>query len=327
MVPIWAVICTVLIVVLLAISIFLLVIKKRTSRAIVQPQDDAATLQGSIHEKNKHISIPNACYFADKIEIESSDDPYYKDAGGFVSIDLDNNIKKEEYSNEINYTSLPNASTSTIVTAIEEGQAATVARQVIRSASRKSRTRSMVITDEASMFTEKVPDISTYATVRRPPAHFKMKDENNSQTISKATPYNKQDKTLPRKNQLQHLFNDASTDGLESNNSTIRNNKMPNRNVDTIRRMLQSSWSGHNLKSSESSSTLSSGISSIRPIASPVGSINPRLQNQQLVSLSLKANQVQRRQRPTIIGYMDGPKPTASFSSSTVQTVIPADEV
>ncbi|RCH82689.1 hypothetical protein CU097_005475 [Rhizopus azygosporus] len=324
MVPIWAVICTVLIVVLLAISIFIFVIKKRTSRAIVQPQDDAATLQGSIHEKNKHNSTSAICYFADKIEIESSDDPYYKDAGGFVSIDLDN-IKKEEHSNEINYTSLPNASTSTIVTAIEEGQAATVARQVIRSASRKSRTRSMVITDESSMFTEKVPDISTYATVRRPPAHFKIKDKNVSQTISKATPY--KDKTLPRNNQLQHLFNDASTGDLESNNSTIRNNKMPSRNVDTIRRMLQSSWSGHNLKSSESSSTLSSGISSIRPIASPVGSINPRLQNQQLVSLSLKANQVQRRQRPTIIGYMDGPKPTASFSSSTVQTVIPADEV
>lgn len=324
MVPIWAVICTVLIVVLLAISIFLFVIKKRTSRAIVQPQDDAATLQGSIHEKNKHNSTSVICYFADKIEIESSDDPYYKDAGGFVSIDLDN-IKKEEHSNEINYTSLPNASTSTIVTAIEEGQAATVARQVIRSASRKSRTRSMVITDESSMFTEKVPDISTYATVRRPPTHFKVKDENVSQTISKATPY--KDKTLPRKNQLQHLFDDASTGDLESNSSTIRNNKMPSRNVDTIRRMLQSSWSGHNLKSSESSSTLSSGISSVRPIASPVGSINPRLQNQQLVSLSLKANQVQRRQRPTIIGYMDGPKPTASFSSSTVQTVIPADEV
>ena len=74
MVPIWAVICTVLIVVLFAISIFLFIIKKRTSRAIVQPQDDAATLQGSIHEKDKRISIPNACYFDDKIEIESSDD-------------------------------------------------------------------------------------------------------------------------------------------------------------------------------------------------------------------------------------------------------------
>jgi hypothetical protein len=109
-------------------------------------------------------------------------------------------------------------------------------------------------------------------------------------------------------------------------------------NVDTIRRMLQSSWSGNNLKESGSSNSLSSSDymgsvgSSYRPIASPLGSVNPRLQNQHLVSLSLKANAVQQqgRSRPSMpVGFMnegEGPIPTASFSSSTVRTMIPADE-
>lgn len=118
-----------------------------------------------------------------------------------------------------------------------------------------------------------------------------------------------------------------------SKNNTLR--KMGS-NVDTIRRMLQSSWSGNNLKESGSSSSLSSSDymgsvgSSYRPIASPLGSVNPRLQNQHLVSLSLKANAVQQRSRPSMpVDFMnngDGPIPTASFSSSTVRTMIPADE-
>lgn len=118
-----------------------------------------------------------------------------------------------------------------------------------------------------------------------------------------------------------------------SKNNTLR--KMGS-NVDTIRRMLQSSWSGNNLKESGSSSSLSSSDymgsvgSSYRPIASPLGSVNPRLQNQHLVSLSLKANAVQQRSRPSMpVDFMnngEGPIPTASFSSSTVRTMIPADE-
>lgn len=120
-----------------------------------------------------------------------------------------------------------------------------------------------------------------------------------------------------------------------SKNNTVR--KMGN-NVDTIRRMLQSSWSGNNLKESGSSNSLSSSSdymgsvgSSYRPVASPLGSVNPRMQNQHLVSLSLKATANQQgRNRPSMpIGFMndgEGPMPTASFSSSTVRTMIPAEE-
>ncbi|KAF1804392.1 hypothetical protein V8B55DRAFT_1106105 [Mucor lusitanicus] len=144
-----------------------------------------------------------------------------------------------------------------------------------------------------------------------------------------------------------------STSPYSSKNNTLR--KMGN-NVDTIRRMLQSSWSGNNLKESGSNQSLSSSSagdrtssymgsvgSSYRPVASPLGSVNPRLQNQHLVSLSLKASTSQAaRSRPSMpIGFMNedtsiegaggaggggGPAPTASFSSSTVRTMIPAEE-
>ncbi|GAN06221.1 hypothetical protein MAM1_0116c05701 [Mucor ambiguus] len=139
-----------------------------------------------------------------------------------------------------------------------------------------------------------------------------------------------------------------STSPYSSKNNTLR--KMGS-NVDTIRRMLQSSWSGNNLKESGSNQSLSSSSagdrtssymgsvgSSYRPVASPLGSVNPRLQNQHLVSLSLKASTSQAaRSRPSMpIGFMNedtnieggggGPAPTASFSSSTVRTMIPAEE-
>ncbi|KAI8644565.1 hypothetical protein BD408DRAFT_481160 [Parasitella parasitica] len=136
-----------------------------------------------------------------------------------------------------------------------------------------------------------------------------------------------------------------ATSPYSSKNSTLC--KAGN-NVDTIRKMLQSSWSGNNLKESGSSHSLSSSSagdrnssymgsigSSYRPVASPLGSVNPRLQNQHLVSLSLKASTSQTtRSRPSMpIGFMNedtsaegGPAPTASFSSSTVRTMIPAEE-
>ncbi|KAI8880563.1 hypothetical protein K501DRAFT_301918 [Backusella circina FSU 941] len=127
-----------------------------------------------------------------------------------------------------------------------------------------------------------------------------------------------------------------------SQNNTL--NKVGN-NMDAIRKMLQSSWSNNNLKESGSNSSISSssdignrgsyigsvGSSSYKPVASPLGSVNPRLQNQHLVSLSLKANQANRR--PAMpIDFMNhddipqGPEPTVSFSSSTVRTMIPAEE-
>ncbi|KAL9557131.1 hypothetical protein MBANPS3_001549 [Mucor bainieri] len=146
---------------------------------------------------------------------------------------------------------------------------------------------------------------------------------------------------------------EESTSPYSSKNNTLR--KMGN-NVDTIRRMLQSSWSGNNLKESGSNQSLSSSSagdrtssymgsvgSSYRPVASPLGSVNPRLQNQHLMSLSLKASTSQAaRSRPSMpVGFMNedtsieggvggggggGPAPTASFSSSTVRTMIPAEE-
>ncbi|KAI8373345.1 hypothetical protein BD560DRAFT_446380 [Blakeslea trispora] len=105
-------------------------------------------------------------------------------------------------------------------------------------------------------------------------------------------------------------------------------------NVDTIRRMLRSSWSGNNLRQSGSNQTLSAvsdmdsiGSSYLQP--SPLGSTNPRLQNRHLMSLSLTST-VQRARPSMPIGFMsspEGPVPTASFSSSTARTMIPAEEI
>ncbi|KAI8988590.1 hypothetical protein BDF20DRAFT_911043 [Mycotypha africana] len=158
-------------------------------------------------------------------------------------------------------------------------------------------------------------------------------------------------------------------------------------NVDTIRKMLQASWSNSDVKESGSSFSLASSTSSStqtarqsssssnrnstnaypmdslgsiinnsRQVASPIGSLNPRLQNKHLVSLSLRLNSSPQQQqlatssvtrRPAMPAAfyksnsnnnwdssmadeeegLEGPMPTASFSSSTVRTMIPEDEV
>ena len=128
---------------------------------------------------------------------------------------------------------------------------------------------------------------------------------------------------------------DTPTEKSSPNKSTFPKS---GNNVDTIRRMLRSSWSGNNLKHSGSSQTLSSlsdmgsvGSSYYPSSPSPFGSTNPRLQNQHLASLSLRSHSVVHRSRPSMpTGFMnpqEGPVPTASFSSSTVRTMIPAEEV
>ncbi|KAF7725833.1 hypothetical protein EC973_009257 [Apophysomyces ossiformis] len=124
----------------------------------------------------------------------------------------------------------------------------------------------------------------------------------------------------------------ASAEKLSDENRTGRSN------VDTIRRMLQATWNANNLKESGSMTSITSsemsGHSTLRMMGiSPPGSINPRLQNQHLVSLSLKARQQAPRRPAMPSGFMtgggdelQGPTPTASFSSSTVRTMIPEDE-
>ncbi|KAI9478396.1 MAG: hypothetical protein EXX96DRAFT_608916 [Benjaminiella poitrasii] len=168
------------------------------------------------------------------------------------------------------------------------------------------------------------------------------------------------------------------TEGIQSNNNTLR--KTGN-NIETVRRMLQPSWSGDNLLGSEDESstrssmvtspsfvdedtiatksdqsymgsvrsTASSNYRSGVTVGSPLGSINPRLQNQHLTSLSLmEANNTTSlsrsttnpsHARPSIMSsgvffiksgddmlVEDEPRPKGSFSSTTARTMIPADE-
>ncbi|KAG0742538.1 hypothetical protein G6F57_006964 [Rhizopus arrhizus] len=295
MIPPWAVAIVILFIIILLLSsyyIFKKKLNKRTAVGTIKHEEDMIDVRKEVAEER-----PIQCHFADKMELDSND-PYYHPA--FVSIDL--NSKQEPTVAQQTQAMVENH--SNMIIPEEQGEPEAVARQAIRSASRKSRTRSMIITDASSVFTNKVPDISTYATLRRPPPPLKPE----------TTPHPTLTRNVPPKNpsrDLQNLFNhhDNDNESISSQRTaireedTIKNHTAPRHtNVDTIRRMLQSSWSGHQLKSSESSSTISNG--SIRPVASPVGSINPRLQNQHLVSLSLRP----KYQRPSIIGYMEPPQ-------------------
>ncbi|KAI9006261.1 hypothetical protein CLU79DRAFT_780629 [Phycomyces nitens] len=151
-------------------------------------------------------------------------------------------------------------------------------------------------------------------------------EPDSSTLVSRNTPI--------RGNNCPETSNTATPFGSLSPGTAAR----PVSNVDTIRRMLQATWNASNVKESGSLSSLNSSDtgSTFRPGFSPVGSINPRLQNQHLVSLSLRGHQhlqqQQAKRRPLMpMGFMDddtaeGPTPTVSFSSSTVQTMIPANE-
>ncbi|KAI7866540.1 hypothetical protein BDF14DRAFT_1743587 [Spinellus fusiger] len=111
-------------------------------------------------------------------------------------------------------------------------------------------------------------------------------------------------------------------------------------NVDNIRKMLQATWNAGSVKESKSISSLTSSDrnSAFCPGFSPAGSINPRLQKQHLLSLSIRGHpQSPTARRPHLpIGFMDEedsqghpidePMPTISFSSSTVQTMIPTND-
>ncbi|KAG1469227.1 hypothetical protein G6F56_003374 [Rhizopus delemar] len=319
MIPPWAV----------AIIIILFIITLLSSYYIFKKRLSKRRAVGTVRQDEKYPDIlekapttekepTNACHFADKMELDS-EDPYYK--GNFVTIDLE---KPQQPQKKTTATPpplsrlFPEDSNQIINKQVCE-QPEAAARQAIRSASRKSRTRSMIVTDESSVFTNKVPDISTYATLRVTPhpTFHKPMDRNPQEPLENLFVRPKEEEPLEK-----NLFTRPSdTASIASEQTAIREATLHRNDVGTIRRMLQSSWSGNQLKASESSSTLSSG--SIRPMASPVGSFNPRLQNQHLVSLSLR---VPVRQRPSIIGYMEAPAPTTSFSSSTTRTMIPTKE-
>ncbi|GAA5803144.1 hypothetical protein HPULCUR_008619 [Helicostylum pulchrum] len=186
------------------------------------------------------------------------------------------------------------------------------------------------LADDKSSIITSVPSIASKEQLKEPQQQQLQEEDKEEEQVKSAVP-SVIDTPAP-----QSPITSAELSPYSSKNNTLR--KMGN-NVDTIRRMLQSSWSGNNLKESGSSNSLSSSDymgsvgSSYRPVASPLGSVNPRMQNQHLVSLSLKANASQQaRSRPSMpVGFMneeeeEGPMPTASFSSSTVRTMIPADE-
>jgi hypothetical protein len=119
-----------------------------------------------------------------------------------------------------------------------------------------------------------------------------------------------------------------------------QNAEPPSGQVHNIRRMLQDTWI-NNMKESGSMFSISSDTDSV--LASPTsesspflaGSGNkiiPRQQSQSLLTKSLLTQQVKRTSqvlKPDENGFIpqQGPEPSASFSSSTVRTVVPANEM
>ncbi|KAI8047770.1 hypothetical protein BDF21DRAFT_433909 [Thamnidium elegans] len=116
----------------------------------------------------------------------------------------------------------------------------------------------------------------------------------------------------------------------------------PNGEVDTIRRMLQDTWI-NNMKESGSMFSIASEADSVatnstQPSVSTTTSavsklLNPRQQNQSLLTKSLLINQPVS-QRTSLLASkgrkesndfvpQQGPQPSASFSSSTVRTMVP----
>jgi hypothetical protein len=102
---------------------------------------------------------------------------------------------------------------------VSEEDAAVAARKAIQSASRKSRTRSMIIADETAQ------------------AFFALIE--NGETVP----------TVPDRRNSVGILLDIKPPPLS---------ERPDNNMSTIRKMLQSSWSGNNLKESASSGSLTS---------------------------------------------------------------------
>ncbi|KAI8888794.1 hypothetical protein K501DRAFT_329656 [Backusella circina FSU 941] len=114
----------------------------------------------------------------------------------------------------------------------------------------------------------------------------------------------------------------------------------PSGEVHNIRRMLQDTWI-NNMKesgsmfsiSSDTDSVLASPTSESSPFLANSGNkIIPRQQNQSLLTKSLLTQQVKRTSqvlKSDENGFIpqQGPEPSASFSSSTVRTVVPAHEM
>ncbi|GAA5802472.1 hypothetical protein HPULCUR_007937 [Helicostylum pulchrum] len=116
----------------------------------------------------------------------------------------------------------------------------------------------------------------------------------------------------------------------------------PNGEVDTIRRMLQDTWI-NNMKESGSMFSIASETDSVvtnstqQSVSTSTSTVskllNPRQQNQSLLTKSLLTQQVSQRTsllasrgRKESIDFVppqQGPQPSASFSSSTVRTMVP----
>lgn len=117
--------------------------------------------------------------------------------------------------------------------------------------------------------------------------------------------------------------------------------------IDAIRRVLQDTWMNHMKESGSSYSMLSDTSSLASPITaqqSPTNKVNPRQQQQQKppqsssqLTKSLLSQQVAKRasllarqrlyyNNEDDFSTIQGPEPSASFSSSTVRTMIPEQE-
>ena len=120
--------------------------------------------------------------------------------------------------------------------------------------------------------------------------------------------------------------------------------------VDVIRRMLQDTWI-NNMKESGSYYSISSDADSVNttstqqsastqqsgPTTNGSNKLNPRQQNQALLSKSLLTQQVAKRASllarvntnndDTSFVSQQGPEPSASFSSSTVRTMVPEGNI
>ncbi|KAI9253152.1 hypothetical protein BY458DRAFT_559091 [Sporodiniella umbellata] len=270
----------------------------------------------------------STCHFEDKMELDS-EDPYYSQHS-FMTVNIEQpkqnqmtappspltKLPSQEYirSDERNIHTLPKEKQS-------YEQPETAARRAIRSASRKSRTRSIVATDGPSVFTHKVPEILTYNIICNTLP-------TNVQRPAKMDTAGSTEKTIvePFESSLKIL-----SEGMIAKKSDIpsatRSQKaaqevsIGSSNVDTIRRMLQSSWSDNHLRTSESNSTISS--ESIRPAISPIGNFNPPLQNQHIVSLP---HRLPTRQRLSVFDYAEAVHSDSQRLSPTTKTMISSFE-
>lgn len=229
------------------------------------------------------------------------------------------------------------------------------AQRVIRSASRKSKTRSMLVNEEDvhRLFSQQEKEAAnernamtiTSGSVRRLvrdslvndgldktpktpatalevsqwfPDGNKQQQPTTNHTSPTALPPPRKPAKLTEEEDAPQMETFFETHGGSTESMASEKYQMGPKGgeVDTIRRMLQATWKA-NMKESES-------MASITSTAAPPSSSNPRQQNQFLLAQSLNSTHGIRKSSEDVV-LVQPPAPTVSFSSSTVRTVVPEE--